>query len=151
MAAMIFSAWPGVKRTGSGCVGTDDGSARARGPHGQVDGGEQVHGPTRAEGPDERAVDPEGTPDIGTRRAGDTPTDRRSAAWGTCAWAPQMTLAIAAGPVSVAGSIRSCRAIRRAVTPFQVTTVGWGRLTRGPRSRPATGPCRRPGVAYRPT
>ena len=47
-----------------------------------------------------------------------------SAALRTWACAPHSTLAMSAGPRSVAGSVNAWRAIRRAVTPLQVSEAG---------------------------
>ena len=137
MAAMISSAWPAVKRTASGCVGTDDGSAESAPVH--IGRSAVASRCTVPRGP-KVLTSVRSTQSARRTSARVAPATRRpiesSAAWRTCAWAPQMTLAIAAGPVFVAGSIRACRAIRRAVTPLQVSTVGWRRLT--PASSSAT-------------
>ena len=125
MAAMTSSACSGVKRTGSGCIGTDDGRADSA----------PVHIGRSAVG--SRCTVPRG-PNVLTRvrssqsarctSARVAPAMRRpidsSAALRTWACAPHSTPAMSAGPRSVAGSVSAWRAIRRAVTPLQVSEAG---------------------------
>jgi hypothetical protein len=125
MAAMTSSAWSALKRTGSGWAGTDDGRA---------DSAPVQIGRSAA---DSRCTVPRG-PNILTRvrssqracwmSARAAPAIRRpiesSAALRTWAWAPHSTPAISPGPRSEAGSVNAWRAIRRDVTPLQVSKAG---------------------------
>ena len=126
MAATTSSAWSALKRTGSGLAGTDDGRADSA----------PVHIGRSAAG--SRCTVPRG-PNVLTRvrssqrarwmSARVAPAMRRpiesSAALRTWAWAPHSTPATSAGPRSEAGSVNAWRAIRRDVTPLQLSEAGF--------------------------
>jgi hypothetical protein len=115
----------GVKRTGSGCIGTDEGSADSAPVH------------IGRSAVDSRCTVPRG-PNVLTRvrsfqracctSARVAPAMRRpidsSAALRTWACTPHRTRATSAGPRLVAGWVNAWRAIRRAVTPLQVSEAG---------------------------
>ena len=125
IAAMTSSVCSTVKLTGSGCVGTDDGTADSAPVH------------IGRSAVDSRCTVPRG-PNVLTRvrsshsarctSARVAPAMRRpiesSAALSIWACAPHSTPAMSAGPRSVAGSVKACRAIRLAVTPLQVIEAG---------------------------
>ena len=125
MAALTSSAWPGMKRTPSGCAGTDGGRADSAPAHigGSAAGSWWMvpRGPnvlTRV-----RSSHSARCTSVRVAPAMRRPIDS-SAALSTWACAPHSTPAMPAGPRPAAGSASACRAIRRAVTPLQVSVAG---------------------------